>query len=325
MQFGFSPNQSQDTFDIMLGQSALAEEMGFHTIWAHEHHSQGALYPSPILALAAVAGVTKRVQLGTNMVILPLYHPLRVAEDFAMLSLMCGGRAVLGASVGYVEKEFRAIGVSLKDRASRMEQGLSVIKRLWSGEAVTAKHDGMELEEHVLFPLPPSPPPIYIGGLVPRAVRRAARLGDGFLLSAGTTRDQASERIRLYRNELEEEEEEEEEEAKLPIAINRIVQVVPNKAEKERVLDLVGTNYLNLYDNWGHQDVTSLTDRQRLLVETSNSHFILGEPEECVEKIKAYQEIGIGHIACLMNFGNPPVEMVERSMKLFADKVMPAF
>jgi alkanesulfonate monooxygenase SsuD/methylene tetrahydromethanopterin reductase-like flavin-dependent oxidoreductase (luciferase family) len=270
------------------------------------------------MVLAAVSSVTKTVQLGTNMLLLPLYHPLRVAEDLAMLSIMCGGRTVLGVSVGYVEEEFRALGVSLKSRATRMEQGIPVIRKLLNGEAVTAKGDGMELEEHVLFPLPASPPLIYVGGLVPRAVRRAANLGDGFLLSAGTTQEQAAERIMLYRQQLAKE-------PKLPIAINRIVQVVPNKAEKKRVLELVATNYLKLYDSWGHQDVTGLTDQQRLFAGTSEAHFILGEPEECVEKIKAYQEIGIGHIACLMNFGNPPLDLVERSMKLFADKVMPAF
>ena len=302
----------------MLAQSRQAEKMGFHTIWAHEHHSQGALYPSPIMVLAAVAAATETVQLGTNMLLLPLYHPLRVAEDMAMLSIMTEGRAVLGVSVGYVESEFRALGVSLKSRAARMEEGIPVIRSLLQGETVSAKGEQMELTEHVLFPQPASPPLIYVGGLVPRAVRRAARLGDGFLLSAGTTLQQATERIELYRQNLAGP-------PKLPIAINRVVHVVANRAEKERVLEIAASSYLKLYDNWGHQDVTNLTDHQRLFVRTAETHFILGEPQECVDKIKAYSEIGIGHIACLMNFGNPPLDVVDRSMRLFADKVMPAF
>lgn len=318
MEFGFSPNQSRTNFHAMLEQSELAEKLGFHTIWAHEHHSQGALYPSPILVLAAVSKVTRAIRLGTNMLLLPLYHPMRVAEDLAMLSLMTEGRAVLGVSVGYVEKEFRALGVSLKSRARRMEQGIPLIRELWSGRPVTAEGDNFDLEDHVLFPLPQAPPPIYVGGLVAPAVRRAARLGDGFLLSAGTTLDQTRDRIKLYRDNLEEK-------PLLPIAINRIVQVVPNKAEKERVLGLVAPAYLNLYDNWGHQDVRELSHQERLFHETAEAHFILGEPSECIDKIEAYREHGVGHIACLMNFGNPPLEIVDRSMRLFAEKVMPHF
>ena len=318
MEFGFSPNQSRTTFDLMLKQSATAEEMGYTTIWAHEHHSQGALYPSPILVLAAIARVTRTVRLGTNMLLLPLYHPMRVAEDMAMLSLMTEGRALLGVSVGYVEREFRALGVSLKSRARRMEQGIPLIRELWSGNPVTAEGDNFSLQDQILFPLPQTPPPIYVGGLVPAAVRRAARLGDGFLLSAGTTLEQAQDRIKLYRQTLKKE-------PGLPVAINRIVQVVPSQAEKERVLSLVAPAYLKLYDNWGHQDVQELSDQERLFKETAEAHFILGEPSECVEKIHTYREHGVGHIACLMNFGNPPLEIVDRSMRLFAEKVMPQF
>ena len=318
MEFGFSPNQSRTNFNAMLEQSELAEELGFHTIWAHEHHSQGALYPSPILVLAAASKATRTIRLGTNMLLLPLPHPMRVAEDMAMLSLMTEGRAILGVSVGYVEKEFRALGVSLKSRARRMEQGIPLIRELWSGQPVTAVGDDFSLEEHVLFPLPQTPPPIYVGGLVSPAVRRAARLGDGFLLSAGTTLGQTQERIELYRESLEKE-------PKLPIAINRIVQVVSSQAEKERVLSLIAPAYLNLYDNWGHQDVQRLSDQERLFHQTAEAHFILGEPAECIDKIQEYRAHGVGHIACLMNFGNPPLEIVDRSMRLFAEKVMPHF
>ena len=187
-----------------------------------------------------------------------------------------------------------------------------------SSDSRALERTTFSLEEHVLFPLPQTPPPIYVGGLVSPAVRRAARLGDGFLLSAGTTLGQTQERIELYRESLEKE-------PKLPIAINRIVQVVSSQAEKERVLSLIAPAYLNLYDNWGHQDVQRLSDQERLFHQTAEAHFILGEPAECIDKIQEYRAHGVGHIACLMNFGNPPLEIVDRSMRLFAEKVMPHF
>ena len=88
MQFGFSPTQSRARFDAMCAQASLAEALGFVVIWAHEHHSGGSTYPSPLMTLAALAGVTTRIELGANMLLLPLHHPLRVAEDAAMVDVM---------------------------------------------------------------------------------------------------------------------------------------------------------------------------------------------------------------------------------------------
>ena len=76
MRFGFSPTQAGARFDAMCAQASLAETLGFDVIWAHEHHSGGSTYPSPLMTLAALAGVTKRIELGTNMLLLPLHHPL---------------------------------------------------------------------------------------------------------------------------------------------------------------------------------------------------------------------------------------------------------
>ena len=81
MKFGLAPTQSESTIDVMLRQALLAEDLGFETLWAQEHHSMGMMYPSPLITLTALAGCTKTVGLGTNMLLLPLWHPLRVAEE----------------------------------------------------------------------------------------------------------------------------------------------------------------------------------------------------------------------------------------------------
>jgi alkanesulfonate monooxygenase SsuD/methylene tetrahydromethanopterin reductase-like flavin-dependent oxidoreductase (luciferase family) len=84
----------------MLRQAALAESLGYDALWAHEHHSEGMMYPSPLMTVAVLASVTKQIGLGTNM-LLPLLHPLRVAEDGAMVDVMSDGRLKLGVSGGY--------------------------------------------------------------------------------------------------------------------------------------------------------------------------------------------------------------------------------
>jgi alkanesulfonate monooxygenase SsuD/methylene tetrahydromethanopterin reductase-like flavin-dependent oxidoreductase (luciferase family) len=93
----------------MLHQAALAEALGYDVLWAHEHHGGAALYPSPLMTLAALALSTRRIGLGTNMLLLPLYNPLRVAEDGAMVDVMSGGRLRLGVSAGYSPADLRAL------------------------------------------------------------------------------------------------------------------------------------------------------------------------------------------------------------------------
>jgi alkanesulfonate monooxygenase SsuD/methylene tetrahydromethanopterin reductase-like flavin-dependent oxidoreductase (luciferase family) len=124
MRFGLSPVQSQPRFDAMRRQATLAKELGFDALWAREHHSQGMMYPSPLMALAAMAPVTRRIALGTNMLLLPLYSALRVAEDAAMVDLLSGSRLNLGVSAGYSAADLNAFGVPQNERGLRMREGL---------------------------------------------------------------------------------------------------------------------------------------------------------------------------------------------------------
>ena len=101
MNFGFAPVQSQPRFKALRHQAALAETLGFDTLWTHEHHVGATIYPCPLITLAAVAEPTRRIGLGTNMLLLPLYHSLRVAQEAAMVDVLSGGRLILGVSAGY--------------------------------------------------------------------------------------------------------------------------------------------------------------------------------------------------------------------------------
>src|SRR5271156_226795 len=123
MRFGFSPIQSQPRFDAMRRQAALAEDLGFDVLWAHEHHSQGMMYPSPLMTLAVLAPVTERIAVGTNMLLLPLYAALRVAEEAAMVDVLSGGRLRLGISAGYSPADLEGFGVPQNERGTRLREG----------------------------------------------------------------------------------------------------------------------------------------------------------------------------------------------------------
>ena len=201
-----------------------------------------------------------------------------------------------------------------------MEDGLELLRALWAGEPVTRSGPDYALEGFELFPPPVQDggPPIFVGGQAPVAIRRAARLGDGYLISTTETFGHVAERVAVYRSACEEL-------GQPPgrLLLNRIVCTVDSAARKREAEELYAAALLRLYDSWGHANVTVLAEEQRVPEVVSREHFVIGEPDECIERIASYAELGIDHIACLMNFGFPPLEIVERSLRLFRERVLP--
>ena len=132
MKIGLSPLQGQASFDETLRECEHAEAAGFDSVWLGEHHNNPILHPAPLIGLAAIASRTTRVKLGTGVLLLPLYHPMMVAEEGAMVDMISGGRLILGIGAGYAPEEFSAFGYSLKERGSRLEEGASLLCRLWT-------------------------------------------------------------------------------------------------------------------------------------------------------------------------------------------------
>lgn len=323
MRFGLAPIQSRPEFGTMFDQARLAEDLGFDVLWAHEHHSGGVMYPSPLMTLAALSGVTTRIALGTNMLLLPLYHPLRVAQDAAMVDVMSGGRLVLGVSAGYASSDLQAFGVSPDARAHRMREGISLIRKVWDGTSVNHESEFCKLHGYTLHPRPMQTPmpPIYMGGTVDTAIQRAARLGDELIISATQKLSDVPRFLGVYEDALHAAGGTLE--AKTPV-INRVVHVLPDGIASHDALAFFSKGFLGSYDSWGHQNVTGLDDRSRALENTGKEQLIVGEAAFCIDAIKQYQAGGIKEIACLMNFGNPEPEAVVRSLRLFGEKVIPA-
>lgn len=322
MQFGFSPTQSRPTFEAMQRQARLAEQLGFDTIWAHEHHSQGRMYPDPLMALAALAGETQRIGLGTNMLLLPIHHPVRVAQEAAMLDVLSHGRLQLGVANGYSRLDLRTFGVSQAHRGVRLAAGVELIRSLWEGKEVTQEGEDFHLEGFRLFPQPVQKPgpSIYIGGQVEKAIQRAARLGDGYLISTTETIEDVARRVGVYRAAMDEL----GKSWRGPL-LNRIVCTVETRSEKAEAEQFYSRALLSLYDAWGHDNITRLSAADRVPQQVSRKHFIIGEASECIERIEEYAEMGIRHIACLMNFGDPDLQRVESSMRLFGERIISHF
>jgi probable F420-dependent oxidoreductase len=179
-----------------------AESVGFESLWTVEHvvvpkgyasrypySESGKMpgpeqipFPDPFVWLAYAAAVTERIRLATGVLILPQRHPLYVAKEVATLDRLSRGRVILGVGIGWLEEEFRALGIPFAERAARTEEAIAALRSLWSdgpSEHAGRHHRWAPLESN---PKPLQRPgvPIHVGGHVPGAARRAARLGDGF-------------------------------------------------------------------------------------------------------------------------------------------------
>lgn len=156
----------------------------FDGISLSEHHFVDDGYTPSVLALsAAVAGRTSRVGISTNILQLPLHHPLRVAEDALTVDALSDGRFRLGVAVGYRELEFAAFGTTTRHRATRMEEAIAILRLAFAGEEFSFEGRHWSFPRLAVRPGPvrDGGPEIWLGGTAPAAIDRAARLGDGFM------------------------------------------------------------------------------------------------------------------------------------------------
>jgi probable F420-dependent oxidoreductase len=178
----------------------LAETLGFDSAWVTEHHGSSDGYmPSLLPTLAAFAAATERIQLGTGVMLAPLHHPLRLAEDAATVDLLSDGRLILGLGLGWREEEFRMFGVSMRDRVRRTAETVQILRKAWTGERFSHHGEAYSFDEVLVTPKPAREggPPIFMAGSAEPAVRRAGRLGDGYIRTRGGGVEQMAEDLKI--------------------------------------------------------------------------------------------------------------------------------
>jgi alkanesulfonate monooxygenase SsuD/methylene tetrahydromethanopterin reductase-like flavin-dependent oxidoreductase (luciferase family) len=302
---------------------AWSEGVGFEGAWIPEHHGAADGYiPAPLIVLAAIAARTRTIRLGSAVGLAPLYHPVRFAEDCAVLDILAEGRLEVALGIGYRRAEALAYGIDFSTRGKRFDEFLEIVRRLWAGE--TVDFAGQHYAVHGASISPPPPRgriPLYIGGFAEKALDRAARHGDGYfgVEEAGETylaklrtagKDPDAARIRVP-------------------GLFTVVAHDPERAMHELAPYFHFAN--NSYGAWLEEERSALgLDNPTLAsmdLEAFKASGILQilTPGEAIDQFRAMQaRIPVEHYMMMLPPGLPPSSFVAYA-EVFANEVIPAF
>jgi len=325
LKLGFIPIEGGHYYKESLEEVTRAEALGFDSVWMEEHHSVANHYwPSPLTVLAGFATRTSRVTLGTDIAVGAFHHPVRLAEDVAMLDVMSGGRVTLGVAIGYKPDEFALYGVPLEKRGARFEEQVAVMKGLWTGERVSFKGAYYTVEGR----LEPAPvqkphPPLWIGGWGDITLRRAATLADNWI--PGPTAD-LTRLLQGKKQFLANRAAAGRAQAITEWPLTRDVIIADTDQEARALAEAhIMVAYRREYaGGWRHPfiDASIATDLDKLM----EDRFIIGGPDQCIAKIRRFVEAyGMTHLICRTFFPGMPHAHIMRELELLAKEVMPAF
>jgi alkanesulfonate monooxygenase SsuD/methylene tetrahydromethanopterin reductase-like flavin-dependent oxidoreductase (luciferase family) len=343
----FDPAADRELMLNCLEQIGLADRLGFGTVWEVEHHflTEFSHSSAPEVFLGAVTQRTERIRIGAGVTLLPFpfNHPIRVAERIATLDLLSGGRVEFGTGRSS-EFEQQGFGISPQESRAMWQEALQIIPRMWQERPFSYEGRFFSIPEREIQPQPLQRPhpPIWLACTSPESWRLAAlngvgALGFSFLSSPGEFR----ENVETYRANVAQAE---------PVGafLNdkvgafTMVHCGDDAADAvERGLD--GSiwyslrSYELLLPRTVHGGWQSLSDYGRSLIEKLSSRsadmgrmmhehnaIVLGNPDDCIEKVKAYEAMGIDHLLCLMQMRGLPHADVMRSIELFGREVIPA-
>lgn len=173
-----------DEYRDIISLVKLVEEVGLDGAWVSEHHFAADGYlPSLLPMLAALAAVTERIDLGTGVVLAPFHNPIRLAEDFAVVDQISGGRTICGLGIGWRDEEFREFNIDISSRVRRLIETVEILRHSWGQARFDFSGRYYNYSGVAVTPKPARVPPILVGGFADAAVRRAGRIGDGYISS----------------------------------------------------------------------------------------------------------------------------------------------
>lgn len=317
-----------DQFKKIITLTRTARDAGFHSLWVGQHYFSGKrpnweAIPTLARLIPEAGGMT----IGTCVLLLPLHHPVLVAEQSAVLDILSGGKFVLGVGLGYREREFGGFGISRRERVSRFEEALSVIQSLWTGGRVAFRGRHLSVNGVTTGTLPVQKPrcPIWIAAHGDRAVQRAARLGDSLIMNPHASLETLERQVELYKAALQAESKPFPRE----LAIRRDICIAKDRktAWKEAEEDVPGlAEHLMAEGQDKELPASDGFSLRQGLPELIRSRFIVGDPDDCVEQIDAYRRrLGVNHFILRVACPDGGLRAMGEKTELIGRKVIDAF
>lgn len=311
--------------DEVCAEAQLAERVGFEAILVGEHHQhRDGFLPSPLMVCTAIAARTQKIRIGTGILLLPLYHPVHVAEDVATLDIISKGRVILGVGMGYQEGDFGAFGVPRSQRVSRLEEGIDIIRASWTQDAFSYHGKRFRFDHVAVYPKPVQRPhpPIWVGAMADDSIRRAAQYGDAWLTGITQPMDNIlrhTQTYRAYAGEIQ---------RPARIMLMRDAWVAPTRRQAE---EEYGPEVLTAYRYYWRSDSLSFrsirSEAEFTLDKMAPERIILGSPDEVVEQLQHWRDATGAEMIIFRlrqaHSGGPPHEKIMGAIRLFGEKVIP--
>jgi len=326
-----------------MAMGDLVEPLGYDSLFALEHHFTGyAMSPAPLQLLAYYAGRTKRIQLGTAVIVLPWHDPVRVAEQIALLDIMCGGRCLFGFGRGAASVEYEGFRIPMGEARPRFIEAAQIVKLALAQESFEFHGEYYQIPRTAIRPRPISHPErrLYGTAVSPDSVDVMAKLGFSMLVIMQNEWPKAAADILRYREVAAS-----EGFSSRPPMILTNVSCAESRAEAhERAMQWLGRKWESI-DNHYHFSDGHLTNvkgyesyekigqtyakmkepsRQAKATEFYVSIQVVGTPDDCIQKIAELHKLsGLDHLITEFSFGGMPHEEAEQGMRLFAEQVLP--
>lgn len=343
MKFGIMINRamidrgSSDPYRKLYSYVQEMEDLGYDLGWCGHHRFSSntafggdtATEPSaPLPMLSALLARTKTMQMLTNIMLLPAYHPLDIAEAINTMNEFSGNRFILGAGIGYKPDEFENTGWGFKNRVSRFEECLEILSLALTGDKFSYQGKHFNIKDVAITPPPLNGyvPPLWIGAVSEPGMLRAARVGDGWLISFSEHLLEVQEKIARYKALAT------QHGRPSTICLLRDLHIAPTKAQLD-------PNWLpNVVKVWqSYDDIGAKSDRDPLadevmfggksvtLEEFVPNRAIVGAPEDCIREMQRIKELADPEWLMITPTGVPDPDNQIKELRLFAKEVMPHF
>jgi len=337
VEYGSERKDSNQMLLDLVEQCVFAEELGFNSVWVPEHHfAVLGVLPSPSMLLSYVAAKTKRIQLAPATVLFPASHPVRMAEEYALLDLLSNGRAIFSAGRGYDKREYDAFGINFNDSREIFFEQLDIIKLAWEEKTFSYQGKHFVIPEISVMPRPVQEPhpPIYVAAFSEPSLEKAAEMGENVIFApfaASMVFGSISNAVNAFNDSSQK-----HGFSGKGVRCSYFINVVDFADEAEKTKQRMLKYFHGLVPAFPSDPskapphiryFVDIVDRLNQLKtsDLSEQTIIVGDAEYCTQALKKVEEAGIEEVILYFDFGGLSHDETLKSMERFAKYVLPHF